>query len=172
MKKDFLAGARKKRLSYTPRGLLEAWWDLDASAKVYVGTIIGLVISVRLCSWNFHLVTLLTVTSCFLPLVFSSARDASTPRMVLLAPSQMHENAAREWNGKIPIQALFNPIANTTRIPSIFVQLFWTAIVGPWILWKIRNVNDVHSWALQTRLAIFAGSVAVLFLYLQELTTL
>lgn len=33
------------------------------------------------------------------------------------------------------------------RLPSIFVQLFWTAIVGPWILWKIRSVNDVHYWA-------------------------
>jgi hypothetical protein len=43
------------------------------------------------------------------------------------------------------------------RIPSIFVQLFWTVIVGPWILWKIRHIKDVHSWAWQTRLAIIAG---------------
>jgi hypothetical protein len=49
MKTDFLAGARKKRLSWTPRGLLEAWLGLDAAAKVYVGTVIGLVISV--CSF-------------------------------------------------------------------------------------------------------------------------
>lgn len=42
-------------------------------------------------------------------------------------------------------------------IPSIFVQLFWTAMVGPWILWKIRHIQDVHSWAWQTRLAIIAG---------------
>ncbi|KZM20362.1 hypothetical protein ST47_g8523 [Ascochyta rabiei] len=42
-------------------------------------------------------------------------------------------------------------------IPSIFVQLFWTAVVGPWILWKIRHIQDVHSWAWQTRLAIIAG---------------
>jgi hypothetical protein len=33
------------------------------------------------------------------------------------------------------------------RLPSIFVQLVWTAVVGPWILWKIRNINDVHYWA-------------------------
>jgi hypothetical protein len=44
-----------------------------------------------------------------------------------------------------------------SRIPSIFVQLFWTVIVGPWILWKIRHIKDVHSWAWQTRLAIIAG---------------
>lgn len=43
------------------------------------------------------------------------------------------------------------------RIPSILVQLFWSALVGPWILWKIRKVHDVHYWALQTRLAILAG---------------
>jgi hypothetical protein len=49
MRTDFLAGARKKRLSWNPRGLLEAWLGLDAAAKVYVGTVIGLVVSV--CSF-------------------------------------------------------------------------------------------------------------------------
>lgn len=42
-------------------------------------------------------------------------------------------------------------------IPSILVQFFWIALVGPWILWKIRKVDDVHAWAWQTRLAIIAG---------------
>jgi hypothetical protein len=37
------------------------------------------------------------------------------------------------------------------------MQSVWTAVVGPWILWKIRKVDDVHSWAWQTRLAIVAG---------------
>jgi hypothetical protein len=46
LQKDFLAAARKKRITYTPLGLVEAWLDLDAAAKVYVGTCIGLVISV------------------------------------------------------------------------------------------------------------------------------
>ena len=46
LQKDFLAGARKKRLSYTPRGLFEAWLALDASAKVRLGTCVGLVLSV------------------------------------------------------------------------------------------------------------------------------
>lgn len=53
-------------------------------------------------------------------------------------------------------------------MPSIFVQLFWTALVGPWILWKIRRVNDVHSWAWQTRLAIIAGYVIIQSLYLRD----
>lgn len=50
MKQDFLAGARKKRLMYTPKGLMDAWFGLDASAKVYVGTIVGLIISV--CTYH------------------------------------------------------------------------------------------------------------------------
>jgi hypothetical protein len=33
--------------------------------------------------------------------------------------------------------------------------------VGPWILWKIRDIQDVHSWAWQTRLAIIAGYVQI-----------
>lgn len=52
LQRDFLAGARKKRLSYTPRGLFEAWLDLDASAKVRVCTYIGLVLSVCFDSCN------------------------------------------------------------------------------------------------------------------------
>jgi hypothetical protein len=43
-------------------------------------------------------------------------------------------------------------------------------MVGPWILWKIRHIKDVHSWAWQTRLAIIAGYVLILQSYLQPLT--
>ena len=46
MTRNFLEGVRKKRISYTPRGLLEAWLDLDAARKVYLGTLVGLTISV------------------------------------------------------------------------------------------------------------------------------
>jgi len=45
LRRNFLEGARKKRISYTPKGLWEAWLSLDAACKVYVGTIAGLVIS-------------------------------------------------------------------------------------------------------------------------------
>jgi hypothetical protein len=44
--KNFLEGARKKRLTLTPGGLYEAWVALDATAKVYVGTVVGLTVSV------------------------------------------------------------------------------------------------------------------------------
>ncbi|KAH8731630.1 hypothetical protein GQ44DRAFT_642883 [Phaeosphaeriaceae sp. PMI808] len=120
--RNFLEGARKKRVSYTPRGLWEAWISLNAALKVYVGSIVGLVLSIFLAiilffgSRRFHGYG-----------VFGEASDYRTCRKGL------------EW------------------LPSIIVQLFWTVIVGPWILWKIRYIQDVHSWAWQTRLAIIAG---------------
>jgi hypothetical protein len=46
MTRNFLEGARRKRVSYTPRGLYEEWRDLDAARKVYLGTYVGLVVSV------------------------------------------------------------------------------------------------------------------------------
>jgi hypothetical protein len=44
--RNYLEGARKRRLSYTPQGLWQAWKDLDATSKVYIGSIAGFVISV------------------------------------------------------------------------------------------------------------------------------
>ncbi|CAI6336552.1 unnamed protein product [Periconia digitata] len=123
LQKDFLAGARKKRLTYTPRGLFEAWLDLDASAKVRVATVVGLILS-------------------FVPAL-----------ILFLGSRRFHASFG-----------FFGPIVDTRLcrqggewVPSILVQLFWTAFVGPWILWKIRMINDVHSWAWQTRLAVVAG---------------
>jgi hypothetical protein len=48
LRRNYLEGARKKRLTYTPSGLWQAWKDLDAATKVYVGSIIGFVITVSL----------------------------------------------------------------------------------------------------------------------------
>ncbi|EOA85300.1 uncharacterized protein SETTUDRAFT_90966 [Exserohilum turcica Et28A] len=123
MTRDFLEGARKKRISYTPRGLYEAWRDLDPAKKVYVGTVAGLVIS-------------------FFPaiaLFFGSRRFHASYGFFGEATDFRKCRRGAEW------------------VPSIFVQLFWSMLVGPWILWKIRKIHDVHSWALQTRLAIIAG---------------
>ena len=47
MTRNFLEGARKERMSYTPAGLCRAWKNLDAASKVYVLTLMGLIISVR-----------------------------------------------------------------------------------------------------------------------------
>ncbi|KAF2641845.1 hypothetical protein P280DRAFT_286466 [Massarina eburnea CBS 473.64] len=123
MKRDFLAGARKERITYTPKGLFKAWLALDAASKVNYGTCAGLVIS-------------------FIPAI-----------ILYFGSRRFHRSFG-----------FFGPVVDSRVcrqggewVPSIFVQLFWTALVGPWILWKIRHVRDVHSWAWQSRLAILAG---------------
>lgn len=121
--RNFLEGARKKRVEFTPQGLYEAWRGIDAARKVYFGTLVGLAVS-------------------FIPAVvlfFGSHRFHAN--FGFFGPAVSHSECRRgpEW------------------VPSIFIQLFWTVIVGPWILWKIRQIKDVHSWAWQTRLAIIAG---------------
>ncbi|KAH7128448.1 hypothetical protein B0J11DRAFT_271401 [Dendryphion nanum] len=123
LQRNFLEGARKKRLSYTPRGLFKAWLSLDAALKVYYGTIVGLIISILPA----------------LVLFFGSRRFHATYGVFGPIVDAIQCRRGPEW------------------IPSILVQLFWSALVGPWILWKIRKVNDVHYWAWQTRLAIIAG---------------
>ncbi|KAI9886703.1 MAG: Vacuolar protein sorting-associated protein 5 [Watsoniomyces obsoletus] len=42
-------------------------------------------------------------------------------------------------------------------LPSAFWQAIWTFGFGPYILWKIRNIHDVHRWKLQTALSIVCG---------------
>ncbi|KAH7080873.1 hypothetical protein FB567DRAFT_114530 [Paraphoma chrysanthemicola] len=123
LRRDFLEGARKKRFSYTFKGLWEAWLDLDAAMKVYVGSVAGLVLSL--------IPTII--------LFFGSRRFHASYGFFGEPATYFACRRGFEW------------------VPSIFVQLFWTVIVGPWILWKIRHIKDVHSWAWQTRLAIFAG---------------
>jgi hypothetical protein len=44
--RNFLEGARRKRLSYTPQGLWSAWLELDATMKVHICTLTGLAVSV------------------------------------------------------------------------------------------------------------------------------
>ncbi|KAF1914506.1 hypothetical protein BDU57DRAFT_296334 [Ampelomyces quisqualis] len=121
--RNYLEGARKKRLQYTPLGLWQAWKGLDAARKVYVGSIAGFVIS--------------------------------------LFPAIMLFFGSRRFHSDYGFFGDISDYSNCRRgfewIPSIFVQLFWTVVIGPWILWKIRHIKDVHSWAWQTRLAIIAG---------------
>ncbi|KAL6706022.1 hypothetical protein ACN47E_006124 [Coniothyrium glycines] len=121
--RNFLESSRKKRTTYTPRGLWEAWTDLDAARQVYIGTIVGLVLTLVLA------LILFVGSRSFHP----SVGFFGEPKGYLAC------RRGGEW------------------APSILVQLFWSVCVGPWILWKIRHIKDVHSWAWQTRLAIIAG---------------
>ncbi|KAF2196743.1 hypothetical protein GQ43DRAFT_241141 [Delitschia confertaspora ATCC 74209] len=123
LRTNYLELARKKKVMMTPRGLYEGWLDLDAAAKVYVGTVVALIIT--------FIPTLL--------MFFGSRRFHASYGFFGPAVGARECRQGVEW------------------IPSIIIQLLWTAVVGPWILWKIRNVHDVHGWAWQTRLAIIAG---------------
>ncbi|KAF2024142.1 hypothetical protein EK21DRAFT_79323 [Setomelanomma holmii] len=125
LRRNFLEGARKKRLSYTLKGFWEAWVDLDAARKVYVGSICGMIISL-------------------------------IPTIILFFGSRRF-HPAFGFFGVGSDHGTFKCRRGFEWVPSIFVQLFWTVVVGPWILWKIRHIQDVHSWAWQTRLAIIAG---------------
>ncbi|KAI9697401.1 MAG: hypothetical protein M1836_004679 [Candelina mexicana] len=42
-------------------------------------------------------------------------------------------------------------------IPSAFWQMIWTFGFGPFLLFKIRKIQDVHRWNLQTTLCILSG---------------
>ena len=44
----------------------------------------------------------------------------------------------------------------TSRVPSILWQFSWSIIFGPYVLLRIRHINDTHYWAWQTRLALIA----------------
>lgn len=61
---------------------------------------------------------------------------------------------------------LWGEYGNTARcrrgvewIPSVFWQFLWSAIFGPYILFRTLHIHDTHYWALQTKLAILAWYV-------------
>ncbi|KAL8636201.1 MAG: hypothetical protein Q9228_006377 [Teloschistes exilis] len=41
--------------------------------------------------------------------------------------------------------------------PSIIWQAVWNYIAGPYLLWKIRMINDIYNWRLQTTIALVLG---------------
>lgn len=48
-------------------------------------------------------------------------------------------------------------LTNYNRIPSAFWQLLWAWVLGPYSLYKIRNIYDVHHWRLQTIMSVVSG---------------
>ena len=44
-----------------------------------------------------------------------------------------------------------------SRWPSIAWQIFWSWIYAPVLLWRVRDVNDVHGWRKQTVACVLAG---------------
>jgi hypothetical protein len=95
-----LEGARKRRLTYTPSGLWQAWKDLDAATKVYIGSVVGFMISVS----RLHIATNIQADniSSFPPLCCSSARAASTATLVSSVKYQLTTVVAEASNGMSP----------------------------------------------------------------------
>ena len=48
-----------------------------------------------------------------------------------------------------------------SRAPSIIWQGLWNYVLGPYSLWKIRDVHDIYHWRLQTIITIVAGYVSL-----------
>lgn len=42
-------------------------------------------------------------------------------------------------------------------IPSAFWQLFWSAVYGPYLVFKLRNVRDTHYWRMQVIVSVITG---------------
>ncbi|KAJ5687599.1 hypothetical protein N7536_010218 [Penicillium majusculum] len=41
-------------------------------------------------------------------------------------------------------------------IPSILWQLLWSWVFAPYVLWRIRNIHDIHHWRLQITCCVIA----------------
>ncbi|KAI9838118.1 MAG: hypothetical protein M1819_006274 [Sarea resinae] len=65
---------------------------------------------------------------------------------------------SRQFHGSYGLESHYVSKAECRRglewLPSIFWQFFWTYGFGPFILFKIRHIQDIHHWSLQTRLSI------------------
>lgn len=57
------------------------------------------------------------------------------------------------------------------RWPSIGWQIFWSWIYAPILLWRVRNIRDVHGWRSQTIACIVAGYASIVILTEIKLTT-
>ncbi|KAJ5181993.1 hypothetical protein N7449_012140 [Penicillium cf. viridicatum] len=42
-------------------------------------------------------------------------------------------------------------------IPSILWQLLWSWVCAPYVLWRIRNIHDIHHWRLQITCCLIAA---------------
>lgn len=70
---------------------------------------------------------------------------------------KVRQNVDQVWNGKWALSLIGTGCSYIRRIPSAFWQLFWSWVYGPYILYKIRNIKDVHYWRLQVFLTVLSG---------------
>jgi hypothetical protein len=53
--------------------------------------------------------------------------------------------------------AMLRHNSDNSRIPSIVWQFSWAWVYAPYLLWKVRKINDLHGWRLQTTICCIAG---------------
>ncbi|KAK8190300.1 hypothetical protein IWZ00DRAFT_61280 [Phyllosticta capitalensis] len=86
--------------------------------------------------------------------------------IVFFGSRNFHENygAFGKWSG--PTKCFRG---HGEWVPTTLWQFFWCWFYGPYLLYRIRNVNDAHLWAWQTRVILFFGlpgtPLWLLFLY-------
>lgn len=79
-----------------------------------------------------------------------------TPANVFGDDQQM--GCSRGWEWYVHTSSIEILLAKVLfRWPSIVWQVFWAWIYGPRILWKSRNIHDIHGWRLQTILCCLAS---------------
>lgn len=132
--RNYLEGARKRRLIRTPSGLWQAWKDLDSVTKVYIGSIVGFVISVsHLCN-----VTDMNANnnSSFRLLCSSLARAASMKATVSSVKCQLTIAVVEVWNG----MALRSAVpASTNRMQD---SLYLCAAILDSRYWPLDSLED------------------------------
>lgn len=104
MTRNFLEGARKERIQYTPTGLSKAWINLSAATKVYVLTIVGLIVSVSQFFPPVYQVGAEMCSSC-LRSSFSLARNDSILLTASLEDLLGLWSAVRALNGQYQLPA-------------------------------------------------------------------
>jgi hypothetical protein len=68
------------------------------------------------------------------------------------------DNAGEIGNGEISLLNVQIKIrTDRIRLPSIVWQLFWAWIYAPYLLWKVRKIDDLHGWRLQTIICCISG---------------
>ncbi|OAA59401.1 Regulator of G protein signaling superfamily [Cordyceps fumosorosea ARSEF 2679] len=105
-----------------PGGLLGRFWGLDYSARTLV--LVGLCMMLQLLLTVFVYLSSRKFHPAFgLPGTHVDGTDA-----------QRNAAMGRGWEWW----------------PTCFWQLAWAWVVAPIVLWKSRNIKDVHGWRLQT----------------------
>ncbi|KAB8229038.1 uncharacterized protein BDW43DRAFT_315374 [Aspergillus alliaceus] len=118
----------------SPRRYLFQWREMNLVQRTELGIAVGMVVQVR---------------------ILNSAVDgrALTDPQNQLCLSLAVYLSSRKFN----TFGTFSHPGSPEEIPSILWQLFWSWIFAPYILWKIRHIQDIHHWRRQITCCVIAA---------------